>query len=41
MSLMFFAKRQRGLGMIEVLVAGLVFALGVLGLSTIDRKSVV
>lgn len=39
MSLMFFGKRQRGLGMIEVLVAGLVFALGVLGLSTMQMKA--
>ena len=32
-------KRQYGLGMIEVLVAGLIFALGVLGLSTMQVKA--
>ena len=32
-------RRQYGLGMIEVLVAGLVFAVGVLGLSTMQVKA--
>ena len=43
MSLMFFSlqkhkglKTQCGLGMIEVMVAGLVFALGVLGMSSMQ-----
>ncbi|HEY7772111.1 MAG TPA: type IV pilus modification protein PilV [Marinagarivorans sp.] len=39
MSLMRSLKRQFGLGMIEVLVAGLVFALGVLGLSSMQMKA--
>ncbi len=32
-------RRQYGLGLIEVLVAGLIFALGVLGLSTMQVKA--
>lgn len=39
MSLIRMIKRQYGLGMIEVLVAGLIFALGVLGLSTMQVKA--
>ena len=46
MSLMFFSlqkhkglKTQCGLGMIEVMVAGLVFALGVLGMSSMQVKA--
>lgn len=43
MSLMHFSlkplKKQIGVGMIEVLVAGLVFALGVLGLSSMQLKA--
>lgn len=39
MPLMRNLKHQFGLGMIEVLVAGLVFAVGVLGLSTMQVKA--
>ena len=39
MSVMRSLKRQCGIGMIEVMVAGLVFALGVLGLSSMQMKA--
>lgn len=39
MPLIRMIKRQYGLGMIEVLVAGFIFAIGVLGLSTMQVKA--